>query len=334
MSRIVKGAGPGGKILPKIVVILGPTASGKTELGIKLAQKFRGEIVSADSRQIYRSLNIATAKPVGAWQTFPEGSAYVVDGVRHHLVDWLDPGEPFSVAEYKALAVKRLSEIARRGHTPFLVGGTGLYIQAVVDNWRLPVSPPNPSLRQKLAKKSLAELTAELEALDKGAGQVVDLKNRRRVERAIEALLATGGAAAALMRSRGAPQFQPLIIGLNPPREELRRRIKERVERQFSSGLIDEVRGLIAKGLDLTNPGLSVIGYKEAVSYLKGEATELETKLRLAFADYHYARRQFTWFKRDQRVKWLWGEKNLIEEEAVRLAAEWLGRSARPAFKS
>lgn len=277
---------------PKLLVVLGPTASGKTALGIRIAKKFGGEVISADSRQVYRGMDIGTAK-----------SKHVVDGVRHHLIDVVDPDAAFSVAEWKRMAVAAAKDIIERGHIPIVVGGTGLYIQAIVDNVEPPNIAPNPTLRATLEKKSLSELVTMLKRYDPDAAKRIDIKNSRRVIRALEVAIMTGQPFHS-QQKKGKPLFEALQIGIDVPRDELYRRIDERVDEQIKQGLVDEVRRLVDRyAPDI--PSLTAIGYRQIVAHLQGKMTLAQAIERIKFDTHAYARRQMTWFRKDKRIQWI-----------------------------
>ena len=290
--------------LPKILVILGPTASGKTDLGIFLAKKFNGEVINADSRQIYKEMDIATAKPYGKLE-MQKGvkQVYMVEGVPHYLMDIVDPNEEFTLANFKIEAEKTIADILRRGKTPIIVGGTGLYIWAVVDNLQIPKSKPNLAIRAELEKKTLSELTAMLETIDPESADAVDLKNPRRVLRALEVAIDSGRS---FVRSqkKGKPLYNALQIGIECPREILYERINERVDKQIVEGLLDETKKLAEKySWDL--PSMSSIGYRQIGYFLQGKM-DLPQAIEVLKRDTrHYAKRQMTWFKRDKRINWI-----------------------------
>lgn len=280
----------------KILVIVGPTASGKTALAISLAKKFNGEIISADSRTVYRGMDIGTAK-----STYP-----------HHLIDVVNPDEEFTVVDWKKLAEEAIDDIVRRGKLPIVVGGTGLYVQALVDNLQIPAVSGAKKLRESFEKKSLDELVRLLRSTDPDAVRRVDLKNKRRVIRALEVATFTGESFWG-QRKKGAPKYDALILGVDVPRAELYRRIDERVDEQIASGFVEEVRGLLRiYKPDL--PAMSGIGYGEIASYLAGKMTLPEAVERFKFRVHAYARRQMTWFRRDKRIHWI---KKIDEAQAL-----------------
>jgi len=286
----------------KLIVILGPTASGKTALAIKLAKQFDGEIVSADSRQIYKELNIGTAKP-----TKKEREA-----IPHHLVDVISPTQEFNVVIYKKLAIQAIKDIQKRGKVPFLVGGTGLYIQAVVDNIEFPRVPAQWNLRKELEKKSTKELFEIYKKLDPRGAKFIARENKRRLIRAIEVCKVTGKPFFE-QRKRGKVLFDILQIGIKVNKEELRARISKRVEEMFKSGLEEEVKRLVEKyGFEI--PLLQTIGYQEWQEYFAGKITKEELKEKIKLHTLQFAKRQITWFKKDKRIKWI---KNYQEGEKL-----------------
>ena len=292
------------KKLPKIVVILGPTASGKTALAIKLAKEFNGEIISADSRQIYKKMDIGTAKPKGVWEKTVGSEAYMVDGVPHYLMDIVDPGKNFTLSDFKSRAVEKINDIIARGKVPFLVGGTGLYIWSVIDNLDMPKVEPNKKLRKELEKKNLPELVALLKQLDSENWSKIDLNNPRRVIRALEVSIWTGESFLK-HKTKSRPIVKALQIGISWPREELYERINKRIDNQIKEGLVEETKKLVRQKYSRNMPSMSSIGYKQIGGYLRGE-TSLEEAVEMIKRDSrHYAKRQITWFKRDKRIKWI-----------------------------
>jgi len=302
--------------LPKLVVILGPTASGKTTLAIELAQKFNGEIISADSRQVYKKMNIGTAKPLGYWSDYADTAAFMVETIPHFMIDIVDPGEIFSLADFKTLALQYVDAILSRNKLPIIVGGTGLYIWSLVDNLSLPKISSNKKLRKSLEEKSLPELVELLNKLDPESVKHVDPSNARRVLRALEVVILSGKSFV-LQKKKNEPLFSTLQLGIDLPREELYININNRVDEQIEQGLIQEVEGLMKQKYGWNLPSMNGIGYKQIGAYLRGEDT-LEKAIELLKRDTrHYARRQLTWFRRDKRIKWFNTtiQKNEIEDK-------------------
>ncbi len=308
--------------LPKLIVILGPTASGKTDLGIELAKQFNGEIISADSRQVYKKMTVATGKPIGDWREIaPATEAYVVNDVPHHIMDMIDPGQEFTLADFKQLALAKVADITARGKVPFLVGGTGLYLWSVIDNLDIPAVPPNKKLRQGLEEKPLAQLVELLKKLDPASAATVDLKNPRRVLRALEVVIMTGQSFADRQRV-GPPQVRALQIGLSWGSEQLRQRIEARIKEQLQNGFAAETEQLEQQRYAWNLPSMSGIGYKDAASFLRGELTASELERRLVTMTWRYAKRQLTWFKTNGEIQWLEAEK--AREQARALIADFL----------
>lgn len=300
---------------PKLIAIVGPTASGKTTWALELARECNAEIVSADSRQVYRGMDIGTSKPVGTWH----GETYLAQNIPYHLVDVVDPDEAFTLAHYQKRTYKTIDTILARQKLPLLVGGTGLYVQAIIDNLNIPAVAPNEALRERLAKKSPAELAAMLKTVDPETADAVDPKNPRRLIRAIETALAAKSA-----RKQRTPRYDTLQIGVAKPKDELYAAIDARVDEMIEAGLAHEVEMLLSR-YPRTIPAFSGIGYAEVIQYLDGlkqsdglfgrpdlpsksglGAITLENTIRLIKTHTRqYARRQLTWFKRDKRIHWL-----------------------------
>ncbi|OGH92937.1 MAG: tRNA (adenosine(37)-N6)-dimethylallyltransferase MiaA [Candidatus Magasanikbacteria bacterium RIFOXYD2_FULL_39_9] len=304
--------------LPKIAVILGPTASGKTDLGLVLAKQFNGEIISADSRQVYKKMDIGTAKPRGEWKK----EVFLVEGVPHHIVDIANPGQDFSLADFKAMATDCIQDILARNKLPIIVGGTGLYIWAIVDNLDIPKTKPNLELRSDLEKKDLSELVAMLQERDPESVEKIDLKNPRRVLRALEVAISSGQSFVS-QRTQSKPLYNALQIGIDINKEELDKRIDSRVDRQIKDGLVEEAKKLVELGLGWNLPSMSGIGYKQIGYYLRGEMTLEEAVEVLKRDTKRYAKRQMTWFKRDKRIKWI---KNTDLDLAKSVFEEFLNR--------
>jgi tRNA dimethylallyltransferase len=301
----------------QLIVVPGPTASGKSALGIALAQRFHGEIVSADSRQVYRGLDIGTAKVTAEERAL----------VPHHLLDVADVQEIYTVSQFQQQAIAAINDIAARGSQPFLVGGSPHYIQAVVDNLDIPAIPPQPALRAELEARPLAELLAQLEELDTQSAVIIDRNNRRRVIRALEVCL-TSGKPFSEQRRVAAPLYRSLLLGIQWPREELYRRIDRRVDERMQLGMVQEVRTLLDKGV--SHERLEALGleYRFISRWLRSEFPSEEAMAeRLKFAIHDFTRRQLTWFRKDTRIVWIDGGNGAFER-----AEEWVREFLRAAI--
>ncbi|MEK7508049.1 MAG: tRNA (adenosine(37)-N6)-dimethylallyltransferase MiaA [Patescibacteria group bacterium] len=311
---------------PKLLVIVGPTASGKTALAIELAKKFGGEIVSADSRQIYRGMDIGTAKPpfspasrrVDAKMSVPNdrsrfGIQYLPHSIPHHLIDIKDPDEDYTVADYKRDAIKAIRGILNIGKLPILVGGTGLYVKAVVENLDIPKVKENPSLRNELEAdlkiSGLDFLFRRLIALDPEAAYIIDPKNPRRVIRALEVAITTGKPFTA-QRKKNSPLFDARIIGIKVRAKTIRERIDDRADEMIHQGLVEEVRNLYKKYGRVK--ALEAIGYREIIDYIGGKSSLDEAVKNIKTNTWHYAKRQITWFKKDKNTLWI-DAQNAVE---------------------
>lgn len=287
-----------------LVVLVGPTGVGKTALATRLAEALAAddvhvEVVSADSRQIYRGMDIGTAKPSPAEQA----------RVPHHLIDLLDPDESFSLAEYQELAYAAIDAIHARGHLPFLVGGTGQYVRAVVEGWRIPRVPPDEALRARLYAQAEEEggeaLYERLLALDPDAEELIDPRNVRRVVRALEVCLKTGRPFSE-QRGKAPPPYEILQIGLTMERETLYARVDARVEAMIAAGLVEEVRTLHAQGYDWELPAMSSLGYRQLRAYLVGETSLQEAVAEIKTETHRFIRHQYNWFRpNDPDIYWL-----------------------------
>lgn len=289
--------------LPHLIALVGPTASGKTEWSLQLAKKFNGEIISADSRQIYKKMSIGTAKVAGEWKRIGLRRTYVVDGVSHHLVDFLNPGKTFSVAEFRDQAIKYAKMIGQERRVPLLVGGTGLYISSVIDNLRIPRVPANKKLRKSLEEKSLSELMQLLQQLDPEMVLTIDKGNKRRIIRALEVCIFTGEPFSH-QRQKGEPLFRTLQIGIDIPREVLYDRIEKRVDLMMEQGLLHEVELLIKQRYGWELPSMNGIGYRQFRPYFEGTMPLEKVVAKFKQENKQFARRQLTWFRRDTRIHW------------------------------
>jgi len=297
---LIKGFVKMNKKLPKIIVIVGPTASGKTDLGLRLAKKYNGEVVSVDSRQVYKKMDIGTAKPKGEWK---EG-VYEVDGVRHHLIDIIEPDQNFSLADFKVLVTKCIQDILSRKKIPIIVGGTGLYVWSVVDNLDIPQVAPNLELRNELGKKSLNELLDMLAKLDPETSTQIDVHNPRRVLRALEVIISSGRSFVA-QQTKSEPLYNALQIGIDVSKEDLYKRIETRIDMQMQEGLLAETEMLVRLGYAWNLPSMSGIGYRQIGYFLQNKMSLAEAVEKLKYDTKKYAKRQLTWFKRDKRIVWL-----------------------------
>jgi tRNA dimethylallyltransferase len=281
---------------PELIAVVGATAVGKTAYAIELAQRLGGEIVSADSRQIYRRMDIGTAKPSAA-----ERAAVV-----HHLLDLVDPDESFSLATYQELANAAITDIMERGRVPLLVGGSGQYLAAVLEGWQVPRVPPQAELRAELEAQAAAEgaaaLHARLAAVDPAAARAISVTNVRRVVRALEVYLTTGTPISA-QQTRQPPPYSIRTRWLQRPRDELYARVDARVDAMMELGLLEEVAALRAAGYSWELPAMSSLGYSQFRPYFE-EAGELATCVeRLKFDTHNFVRRQGNWFRRLPNVE-------------------------------
>jgi tRNA dimethylallyltransferase len=273
-----------------VIAIVGPTASGKSALAMRVAERLGGEIVSADSRQVYRLMDIGTAKP-----TADERAR-----IAHHVVDVVDPGERYDLLRYQRDGRAALADIRARGHVALVVGGTGLYIRALLDGLDLASLPHDPAVRARWESEDPSTLHDRLRAIDPEAASRVDPRNRRRLVRYLEVATIAGGS---VPRVRGA-SVAALRIGLRPPREALIAWIEQRVRDMAQAGVLDETRALVARGVDPRLPSMSAHGYVHWAAHLRGEI-DLETAILLTARDVRaYSRRQMTWFRRDPAIRW------------------------------
>jgi tRNA dimethylallyltransferase len=298
---------------PRLIVVLGPTASGKSALGIALAQHFHGEIVSADSRQVYRGLDIGSAKVT------PQEQALVP----HHLLDVVDPREVYSVSQYQHAAIATIDAILERNHLPFLVGGSPHYIQMVVDNIEIPRVPPHPALRAQLEARPLPGLLAQLEQLDPQSAATIERNNPRRVIRALEVCLITGKPFSE-QQGTANPLYNSLLLGIHWPRNTLYQRIDKRVDERMQQGMVDEVRSLLANGVSHERLDALGLEYRFISRWLRGDfGSEAEMVQRLKYAIHDFTRRQLSWFRRDQRILWIEGGEHM-QEDAIKAVSAFL----------
>ena len=284
-----------------LLVILGPTASGKTALSLRLAHALNGEIISADSRQIYKEIDIGSDK-------IPMEKR---EGIPHHLIDFVEPDQVYTMSEFKRDADQLIREIHARGHMPMLVGGTGLYIRAIVENFELPDVPPQPELRAKYnaiireygLEKGKEELYKMLIELDPTTAEKIHRNNLPYVMRALEIAETVGKK----VEGRSESPYDVTMIGIKWPREQLWSRIDERVDLQMQRGLLDEAKMLLEK-YSTKLPSMTSLGAKEFEDYFAGRSTLEEVVQKLKFSTRQYAKRQQTWFKKDKDILWITGE--------------------------
>ena len=297
-----------------LLVLVGPTAVGKTALSLELARRFNGELVSADSRLFYRGMDIGTAKPSPAERA----------AVPHHLIDVCDPDQTLSLGEYQRLAYRTIDDILARDHLPILVGGTGQYVWAVVEGWGIPAVAPQPALRAALEGLGDGEPARWLATLDPTAASRIDPRNVRRIIRALEVTLVAGRPISELQR-KAPPPYDIRIIGLTRDREALYERIDARVEAMMAAGLLDEVRRLHDAGYGRDLPSMSGLGYRQLSAHLTGEMSLNTAVERIKFETHRFARQQATWFRADDR-RITWFDLNREDKSAVlALVEQWLG---------
>jgi len=281
-----------------VIAIVGPTAVGKSELALHLAQYFSLEIISADSRQVYRYMDIGTNKPSPAERA----------SVLHHVIDVIEPDEDFSLAMYHRLATEALKAIKQKGKLPLLVGGSGLYVWSLVEGWKIPQVPPDQKLRRQLEDRAEQEdsqsLYQELQDIDPVAAAKINPSNIRRIIRALEIYHTTGQPPSQLQRKE-APGFPIMVIGLTRKRSELYRNIDWRADKMIQMGLVEEVEQLLKKGYSPALPSMSGIGYKQIGQFLQGEMTLPQAIDKIKYETHRLARHQYAWFRlRDSRIHW------------------------------
>jgi tRNA dimethylallyltransferase len=283
---------------PMVLVLLGPTAVGKTALSLELGEALQAEIISADSRLFYRGMDIGTAKPERS----------IRRRLTHHLIDVSEPNDAWSLERYLQAAAEAIRDIHQRGRLPILVGGTGQYIRALVDGWRPPPRPKDDRMRkafyQIAEQQGPQALHDKLQKVDPVSAERIDYRNVRRVVRALEVYQLTGEPFSSQRRIKE-PDFQFIKIGLIRPREELYARIDQRIEAMLDAGWLDEIQVLLKAGYGLENPALSAIGYQQLIQYLQGELTLEEAVVLIKRLTRQYVRRQSNWFKRDdETIHW------------------------------
>ncbi len=295
-----------------LVAIVGPTAVGKTALAVALAAGVEVEVVSADSRQCYRLMDIGTAKPLAEQAQ-----------VRHHLIDMADPDETVGLAQFLQRAQAAIQDIAARGKLPLLVGGTGQYVRGLLQGWQVPAAPPDPVLRAELEQQTGEALWAKLLALDPAAADFIDPRNLRRVIRALEVIQATGRPFSE-QRRHIPPPYRVLHIGLTLERSALYARADARVDAMMETGLCDEVAGLLARGYGWELPAMSGLGYSQFRPYFEEQAALADVTERIKLDTHDFIRRQYTWFRPGAPdIHWLSGDAG-VSQAALRLVRDFL----------
>jgi len=291
-----------------LVVIVGPTAVGKTSAAICVAKRLDGEIVSADSRQLYRQMDIGTAKP----------TQEELRAVSHHLIDVADPDESWNLAIYQREAYRVIDDILQLGKLPFLVGGTGQYIRAIIEGWNIP--PQRPDLKLREALRQWAEtigregLYERLELIDPEAASKIDYRNLRRTVRALEVIFKTGERFSELRNRQECP-YDPIILGIDRPRDELYKRVDRRISQMLEAGLVDEVQSLLDAGYSPDLRTMSAIGYDEVIQYIQGEIPYDEAVTLIKRNTRTFVRRQANWFKPDDpRIIWVEAAADMVDQ--------------------
>lgn len=298
---------------PKLIILLGPTASGKTSLAIQLAQALETEIISADSRYLYCQMNIGTAKP----------SAEELSLIRHHMVNCADLDQPWSIGEYKTKVEELIIDLNRAGKIPIMVGGTGQYIRAFMQNWQIPELEADHKLRDAIEaighEQGFEKLHQQLAILDPDAANIIDWRNHRRTVRALEVIFSTGQKFSQ-QRKSGASLYDLLVLGLRWERAELYQRIDQRIEAMLSDGFLQEVEDLIAKGYKADLLKMGVIGYSELIRHLEGEISLEEAIMLIKRNTRKYVRRQANWFKPDNPdINWFDAKDHEILTKMIEL---------------
>ena len=303
--------------LPPLVALVGPTGVGKTLGAVELAEQIGAEIISADSRLLYRGMDVGTAKP----------SPELRRRVAHHLIDVADPEQVWSLADYRQAALQAIQEVHGRRKLPVLVGGTGQYITAILEGWSPPMGAADPVMRRELEAFAVehgpAGLHRRLQQVDPARAAALDPRNVRRVVRALEVYQLTGRPASEL-QGQSSPEFRSLWLGLSLPRPVLYRRIDDRIRRMLQGGLLDEVRSLLERGLTPDHPNMSAIGYRQVAEHLLGEKTLVEAEADMRRLTRKFIRRQANWFKPDdERIHWFVADEQVVSRMADRVKA-WL----------
>ncbi len=295
-----------------VVVVLGSTATGKTEVSIRIAQSFGGEVISADSRYFYRGMDIGTAKP-----DIDERA-----GIPHHLIDSLDPDKPYSLGSFLDDVYAAIEDVGGRGQLPVVAGGTPQYLRAMIEGWTVPEVPPDDELRERLDREALDVLFDRLATVDPESAERIGPHNKRRLIRALEVVEITGQTMTALS-GKSPPPYNFKTIGLFQPRETLYERIDERVRRMYDAGWLDEVRRLSDRGITAGHPSMSAHGYREALEVTNGQTSVDDAIARTCFIIHRYVRHQQTWFRRFANVDWVDSSRAGWQKDALERVNVW-----------
>ncbi len=296
-----------------LVVIVGATAVGKTDLSLTVAERYAGEVISADSRLFYRHMDIGTAKPA-----LEERAR-----VPHHFIDIVNPDETVTLGWYQDECYRLIDTLHGQGKLPLLVGGTGQYVKAVVEGWGIPRVAPQPELRAELQPVDSFELHGRLRALDPVAAEKIHPNNKRRLIRALEVCIIAGEPISKL-QEKNLPPYDILMLGLRRERKALYQRIDDRVDQMIAAGLLDEMQQLRELGYDRTLPAMSGIGYQQLWEYLDGEWTLAEAIERIKMETHRFVRHQNNWFGNDERISWVDADGEQFPESALQLIEHWL----------
>lgn len=289
------------EVKPKIIAVVGPTASGKSEFAVLLAKKYNGEILSADSRQIYTGMDIGTGKVEGKWKIVEGKEQYFYKGIRHFGIDIASPKRQYSVTQFQKYSTKAIADILSRGKIPILCGGTAHWIDAVIYEQQFPAVKPNLKLRKELSKLSIAELFKKLQKLDPKRAKIIDSQNPRRLVRAIEIVSSTGKAVPKITQSS---PYEVVWLGIKTEPEELQKKIKLRLAKRAKTGMFHEIEKLHKQGVSwqkLWNFGLE---YRFGAMFLQKKLSQKEALEKLEIAIIQYSKRQMTWWKRNKEIEW------------------------------
>jgi len=291
---------------PRVVAIVGPNAAGKSDLAVELAHKFNGEVISADSRQVYRGLDLSSGKVPGRWKLRGFKRLYEYQEIPHHLVDVTSPRKRFTVQQFKRKAQRAINEILDREALPIIAGGTGLYVNTLLNDISLPEAPPNRKLRKELEDLTVDQLMHRLKALDASRAKNIDPNNKRRIVRAIEVVVSTRSPVPDIdIFDSSTSSYSSLKIGLELANEELRRRIRVRLERRLKDGMLDEIKRAHLLGISWRRLDELGLEFRILSQHLRGEIDEAKMKEDVINQSWQYAKRQMTWFKRDKEIIWI-----------------------------